>query len=320
MLRNNGWSRALDLQMDQLKWQSSKFGEAYTISFFEELLTKQAPYGAERSEFHALLEAKQLDYNVRTSLHRGDTIFVTSDMLHILLQAANDLPSDATIDLHKLITPIGFAVFEEPLHGRDKNDLNIGVSAILWHETRSREDPDYKAVAVYFFTDTNDALDDFNKHHRELLNDLNIPIPPLSLCHFFPIKDGATLPEGTEPGSEIVSAVMKLFWSMQLLAQQRIGEPIRMNPDRATRKRFQREWPDSPQRMITLITLRRKSVKKDGEEPQKIPWSRRWVVKGHWRRQPDKNGWHWTYIYEYVKGPEDKPLIITERRVFNFRR
>jgi hypothetical protein len=74
--------------------------------------------------------------------------------------------------------------------------------------------------------------------------------------------------------------------------------------------------------MITLITLRRKSVKKDDEEPAKIEWSRRWVVRGHWRKQwyPKSQTHDYVYIHDFIKGPEDKPLVITERRVFNFRR
>ena len=172
---------------------------------------------------------------------------------------------------------------------------------------------------LYYFTDPTDFNDDFNE---EFMRQLKGPPPPLMIAHFYPVTVGDTLPKVTITGSDIVVGILKLFVAMQMLAQQKIGAPIRLNPDRASRKRYARQHPDGPERIITLITLRRKSVKKDDEEPMKVEWSRRWIVRGHWRRQwyPSLKRHDWKYIYECIKGPEDKPLVITERRVFNFRR
>lgn len=146
---------------------------------------------------------------------------------------------------------------------------------------------------------------------------------PFALGHWYATLEGQKVPRTGLPGSELITELLALFVAMNLVAQQRIGTPMVLDPDRATRRRMKRDFgDDGPERRITLITLRRKSVKKDDEEPKKVEWSRRWPVRGHWRRQwyPKLKRHDWVYIYEYIKGPEDKPLVITERRIFNFRR
>jgi hypothetical protein len=266
------------------------------------------------------------------TLWRADTLFVTSDMMHILMQAAHDLPADAEFDEHVLITPNGFCLFEEPIIGVDRHDKKILFHGIAWSKQMiNRSDsPDVvgdrgMGLIIFFLVDPTDPLDDYNHEYLDLLREKNVSIPPLSLQHFYPTRFGRTVftddPEMNVSGTRIVEETLKLFIAMQLIAQQKIGEPVRMRPDRATRRRYEREYGEN-ERLITLITLRRKSVKKDDEEPQKVEWSRRWAVQGHWRRQYySKSKTHdYVYIHSYIKGPEDKPLVLSDRRVFNFAR
>jgi len=47
------------------------------------------------------------------------------------------------------------------------------------------------------------------------------------------------------------------------------------------------------------------------DEPGKVEWQRRWMVRGHWRLQPygPKHSLRrMRWIDPYVKGPEDKPF------------
>jgi hypothetical protein len=318
-----GWQHALDVQMDQQKWHVSDDGDRWTRYFFESYFDKFRDL-YEEYPLWAEAEAWRTNQNLKECLYRGDTIFVTKDMQHLLLQAAHDLPSDIRFDIRTLITPMGFVLLEETMYGQDAHDKKLGVNAMAWHVVRlatvDDHDPDISrdGLIIYFFTPTDDVEDEINPGAIAMMHKYNIPVPPLSLCHYYPTADGVQLPKDDIPGSELIVGLLKLFVAMQLLAQQKIGEPQRMSPPRAARKRAIK-WDMHNQRYITLITLRRKSVKREGD-PHPIDWSHRWVVQGHWRRQPDKHGWHWVYIYEHVKGPEDKPLIIRERRVFNFRR
>jgi hypothetical protein len=318
MSRNHSWMRALDIQMDTYKWCREDFGMIYNTGVFESLLS---------SEAEDYTSSADLAGHLLQTLWRADTIYVTSDMLHLLMQAAHDLPAEAEFDYHTLISPFGFAYFEEPIYGTDKHGQQLSVNAIAWENAPVAATPEHtgplaQAIMVYFFVDPHDEYDSYNAEHRGILRDLGIPVPPLALSHMYPAICGRTIPEPTKQGMEIVTEILKLFVAMQLLAQQKIGEPIRMQPDRATRKRMQRAFPTMGDRLITLITLRRKSVKRDGEEPSTIEWSRRWAVRGHWRRQyyARTKTHDWVYIHEYIKGPEDKPFIPTDRRIFDFRR
>jgi len=312
------WHRALDVQMDTLKWLRQEHGAAFAYNFFTSVLKWNS------EEFDDA--PANLIHHVQTTLWQADTIFITTDMMHLLLQAAHDLPEDIVWDSHILLSKRGFILFEEPIDGVDRSNKKVTMHALAWENERVAADEEHpdgsEAIIVYYFTDPTDFTDDFNKEYLERARLKNIPVPPLLLAHFYPATVGDLLPVVSETGSEIVVGILKLFVAMHMLAQQRIGAPIRLNPDRASRKRYARQHPDGPERIITLITLRRKSVKKDDEEPMKVEWSRRWIVRGHWRRQwyPSLKRHDWKYIYECIKGPEDKPLVITERRVFNFRR
>jgi hypothetical protein len=309
------WHRALDVQMDTLKWIRDGQGSGFIYNFFSSL------YHSNPDEFHG--EVFDLVHRVQATLWRADTIFITTDMMHLLLQAAHDLPEDIVWDSHILISKMGFVLFEEPIDGVDRSNRQVTMHGLAWENIRlaaTEEYPDGRdVIMIYYFTDPTDFNDEFN---AKFLDQLEGPPPPLMIAHFYPVTVGTPLPKVTIMGSEIVVGILKLFVAMQMLAQQRIGAPMRLRPDRASRKRYAREHPDGPERIITLITLRRKSVKKDDEEPMKVEWSRRWVVRGFWRRQwyPSLKRHDWKYIYEHVKGPEDKPLIVTERHVFNFRR
>ena len=327
MSHHAGWSRALDIQMDTHKWASSPPGKLYNYGFF--LTVLESVTGKDDKRQDIIDPAAQLlAQNYVETLWQADTMFVTTDMLHLLMQAAADLPEDTTFDDHALITKCGFCLFEEPLMGTDRKGKGICFHGMTWFtEVVGQVDEvgnieRVPTIIIYFLVDPLDSRDDYNKEFPEELKAFGLGNPPLTLQHFIPVKIGNMIPdnEDMKHGTKMVTNCLKLFVAMQLVAQQKIGEPMRLNPDRASRKRAARyEFPD---KIITLITLRRKSIKKDDHEPQKVEWSRRWAVKGHWRRQyyPSTKTHDYVYIYEYIKGPEDKPFIPTERRIFNFRR
>jgi len=114
---------------------------------------------------------------------------------------------------------------------------------------------------------------------------------------------------------------LKYWIALNLLAQQTIGVIQKERPPRATRRRAEKWNKVDGARYISLITLRKKKSK-NNEDPKDVPWTHRWVVGGHWRKQwyPKEQTHRYIYIYDYVKGPEHLPLVVRERRVFNFAR
>lgn len=46
-----------------------------------------------------------------------------------------------------------------------------------------------------------------------------------------------------------------------------------------------------------------------------VDWQQRWLVRGHWRRQPTASGIKHKWIAPYIKGPADKPFIHKDRLI-----
>ncbi len=330
-MRTANWHRALDIQMDALKWHREEYGQNVIVNYLRSVYENAARLDGTPLTTHELIMVEAMLHDdarlVTQTLHRADTCYITSDMLHLVLQAAHDMPDDQIqIDFRNLMTPCGFVLLEEPISGEDRNGSLTVFNAMAWNSYELRLNPHTsemeRCLVLHFYADTYDDTDGGNLRVREICQEHGIPVPPLTLLHMFYAFDGHIITHNELPGGAIVEELLKVFYAIQLLSHQTIGEPMQLRPDRGTRKRFARDFPDEPERLITLITLRRKTVKKDDEPDGTVEWQSRWVVRGHWRRQwyPKLKRHDWKYIHEYIKGPEDKPLRLTERRVFDFRR
>lgn len=68
---------------------------------------------------------------------------------------------------------------------------------------------------------------------------------------------------------------------------------------------------------MTVVRLRRPRSAPSDEE-RDVNWAHRWIVSGHWRNQwfPSLKTHRQVWIGSYVKGPEDKPLLLRRGRAF----
>lgn len=127
------------------------------------------------------------------------------------------------------------------------------------------------------------------------------------------LAEGDTPHEFTNP-----VRLMHAFW---LLLGQTVADTSDAPVDRARRKRTGRMG--IPHR-VTVVQLRRKeSARAEGETL--VEWSHRWVVRGHWAwyhvgpdhplAQEVAPGRFMARIWRapYVKGPEGKPLVVTDK-------
>jgi hypothetical protein len=67
---------------------------------------------------------------------------------------------------------------------------------------------------------------------------------------------------------------------------------------------------------IVYVTLRRARQKPGGgDSDPEFEYSHRFMVSGHWRHQwyPSKGEHHLIWVDPFIKGPEDRPLIIKDR-------
>jgi hypothetical protein len=119
---------------------------------------------------------------------------------------------------------------------------------------------------------------------------------------------GATVPS--------IAFFRKLVFAFSRLVFQRIAVRHKQRMSRPAIRRAAREDIELENGMITVVKLRREYEPKPGDhEPTEMAWSHRWVVSGFWRNQyyPSLNRHIRIYIHAYIKGPEDKPLIIKDR-------
>jgi hypothetical protein len=109
-------------------------------------------------------------------------------------------------------------------------------------------------------------------------------------------------------------AMFRQVWTLWAVIRGEMGvEQTAVSTPRASRRRLQRSIGDIP--TVTVCSLPRPPASHRGDG-QGRDWSHRWIVSGHWcnhwwpKQQVHKPRW----ISPYVKGPEDKPLVVKERR------
>jgi hypothetical protein len=120
--------------------------------------------------------------------------------------------------------------------------------------------------------------------------------------------------EGSTPHP--TTNVMRIAHALWLMLGQTITSSMKEIGDK--RQERQMKWMDLPND-VTVIQLRR-SESKPREGESAVEWKHRWITRGHWRWQPYKDkdsvdGWirKRIWINPHVKGPGDKPLILTKK-------
>lgn len=107
------------------------------------------------------------------------------------------------------------------------------------------------------------------------------------------------------------SRALRAFWT---ISQQRIASRIDERPSRPSRRRMGKAGAliDT----VTVVRLRRFAQDHNSTGEIDVEWSHRWIVSGHWRRQwlPKLRSHRSQWIAPYVKGPDDKPLVLKDRR------
>jgi len=102
--------------------------------------------------------------------------------------------------------------------------------------------------------------------------------------------------------------------------RQAVVDVIRRGPNRAERRRAEKGGRPKPHEYLH-VKLRRR----EGEKTEcgcEVAWSRRWIVRTHWRKQwyPSREEHAPVLIHSYIKGPEDMPLVTVQEKVVEVRR
>jgi hypothetical protein len=300
--------------------------------------------GASASGSKGRSSATTKEDSVASALTRSMPIFVrasyayrvTADMCSVLEYAASQLDETDTFDRNLAPTGCGFVRFEKALPIHDARGKLMLAHWMLWGPTYS--DTGRAGMAICWF---NDMLDEPDEIGRELFAKTRGDVPlrnilaamgrwgfigvdimtqdsPLGgeLSELSTEESLRILTEGDTPYPH--TNTKRYTHALWLLLGQTITHSAEEYVSKTGMKRA--KIVGIPGR-VTLVTLRRVSVpRKEGETL--VEWSHRWIVRSHWRWQrcgPGLQEKRRVWIAPHIKGPEDKPLIVTEK-VYNLAR
>lgn len=133
------------------------------------------------------------------------------------------------------------------------------------------------------------------------------PHPPYALL--YDIAPFGTILTGVNRHDDVTRFLLCL-WTM---VQQRIAVPAIVRPDRPAARRWVRAVGTEPPQIIEITLRRPPDASPAGSSP--VDWSHQWIVGGHWRQHymPASGTHRPTWIAPYVKGPDDKPLVVRDK-------
>lgn len=271
------------------------------------------------------------------TMMRADPIYVSDDVMTLWEKAAETFSLE-TLLRTDLVVPAGFAVLPRPFEMKDMKGKLVKYRVLAWLPVSQRETYDWdqgaegQGVWVTLLSNINDIDDYWTEEHESSGVD-GATIRELSLAagHEWSLMHGSPIMFDTDPtkgyvideDGEVVEGedreqANKIYGHIQCfwrLMSQLVMTPEPL-PRQARRQRQRAKRIDT----VTILKLRRYRHRMDHEgDGPGVEYSHRFVVSGHWRNQPygSKKDRYYRQIWiaPFVKGPEDKPLVIKKRGV-----
>lgn len=275
---------------------------------------------------------------------------VTHDMCLVLEHAAAALDERHEFDRTKAPTGCGIVRFDRPIEVQDVRGVKMLVHWAIWGPAWHPDSGHEAGVGFAFYNDVwtqpdevwgefltvknrfgaagetidQEHLDTVQKAlgrwasvHQTIARDGQELGP--SQVAAGPMQQAQVIAEGMQP--QAATNLFRYMHALWLLLNQTIVQTEEEIPERAARRRAEKRGIPSK---VTVIKLRRiaGANREDGESL--VEWSHRWIVRGHWAwrkcgaehplAEPYEKGYRaWIYVHPYQKGPEDAPLIITDK-------
>lgn len=259
--------------------------------------------------------AQELHAAVTVSLLRGDTYLVVPEISDVLSGASPGVPDDADLQADTVPADAGFCYFAKPL---PLMKGTIGpIRALSWCVI-------YQDDGVPWMPVTGDTRVGGSASWVRLIFWLErfakiAPITQLSwqlgtglITMLDRVSDQH---EDRAPRAE----KLRVGYAFFAFIQQRLVEFTRSEADRASRRRAEAVAPQLGANAIHVIRLRRIEHRSHNGEATHVEWSCRWIVSGHWRRQPcglARGDRRLLWVHSHIKGPESKPMKAPAARVF----
>jgi hypothetical protein len=338
-----GWEAALEAKIDLHNFWASSEGERVTRAWVRSLGEHVAGEPREFDLTKSLNAYAHLNRMEQVKLHRAEPFYVTEDMLDVI-EAAHDTFRPEPLTETDLIVPFGFVLLPRAHFGVDATGHSISFRAFGWSPVLEAQNPyalgtdqgkQRHGIWISFYS----HLDDLR---GEVEHDPDAPTDydwrkvgdgwqgtPFMLLHAMPVYFGMT------PETLLAEAVMKSNYTVEnarasvgdwwrfvqvffRLTMQYLSVRDRYQAPRSTRKRALRAKLPPEHDYVTVIRLRRPRAHSNGDGPRAVDWSTRWIVGSHWRNHwyPSLGMHRQILIASYIKGPEDRPLVIRKGRAF----
>lgn len=294
MRRTRDFDQAVNAKVALVRWLSRKVNQDWLDQFTTHFMTK-----ADHQDIHGWGGHHYL------AIKAASVYFVTGSMSDLVLAASRTMPKEPFMSSDP-IEETGFVYFDHPLALPEKQPP---VRAFAWSPIGST--PKWTGVEVSAYSDKTSFPDYVPPEHpnrdRKMKTFMESQ-PSLVFNRPFSFSYGQLI-EG--PAFDPMRSFMKAFWT---IAQQRIAHATSGHLSRSTVRQL--EHLDVPANPVKIVTLRRQiNVTPDDDHlSEPVDWSHRWLVSGHWRNQwlPSVGAHRLQWIDEYVKGPEDKPLVVKD--------
>lgn len=325
---------ALREQVHLVNWWESDLGYDFGRIFMADKIRKGV---ADHKQNLADTENMKLD--------RARTYFVTSEMQSLVEVAARTMP-EQPLELSDLPAPYGFVWFEDTVEQLDANGRPISWRALAWMPAATVSIPgtdvqDRTGIHLSYYTDLLDHADhEFDSYvydgipleHVNVQVWLNEGNPRLLLLHengwifgqsYTGSPDFPELDSQLDPVTRQHIVDDAEFWTRRFVAAlwtimgQKITSLTPQHIPKTDLRPAQASLKVQPE--VIYVDLRKvvrpKSKQDPDHEPQEVLWNHRWIVDGHWRNQylPSTGSHRLQWIHPFVKGPDDRPLIVKDR-------
>lgn len=279
--------------------------------------------------------------SIRDGIRTAPAYRVTEDMSTLVQHAARGLDASDTIDADLPPTPTGIVRFERPVPVREARGRTMLAHWMTWAPAATVTisafggNKDQPGLFLTWWNDT-DEPDEVQNEGMAALTDDEQALARSAFGRWAFIAASAHW-QGTslgEPETDLPeeykaqllaenvdhpSATTNIFryaHALWLMLDQQVTEVSEEPIREAQRRRAVRNSGITGK--VSVVDLRHGASTR-GRGESVVEWSRRWVVRGHWRWQPygkDRAERRRIWITGYVKGPDDAPLVVSDK-VYN---
>lgn len=328
------WERALSAQHEIIGFVSSDWGKRYFKFWLDDRSEK---YGTATSSTSA-----SAFVNVLPDMMAAEPIFITSEMQELTYSAMESFDAREEVVESDFFLRAGFVYLEEPFVTLDQENKRVAWRAISWRIedmtfAEARGEMDYQQITDRVLAgeeievEVKPGIRFIMWSHVEDDDDYEITFHEIDQASRrfgssgtkWLVAHALTLPLSSISGTRDTtgdkhSSTLLFVRVINKLMGEKIVTRSRYKASRSLRRYSQRI--NLPISEILVCELRRRSTP---SEPtgERRNFSHRFIVHGFWRNQwyPSIGMHRQKYIADYIKGPDDAPLVI-KKRVWNWDR